>query len=173
MFTVRRSRTTFVAIAALFAIALVAPAAAQVDDQPLAAAPTGPSWDETSGYGTVEVSRATIGHDGLASGEASGTTGREASAAIGYSWDETSGYGSVEASRATVPEAAIGASWDESSGYASVEASRATIAPGTSDRGSLQEDHVTAAPVSPSWDETSGYGAVEENRAVTPMHGPR
>jgi hypothetical protein len=58
----------------------------------------GPSWDETSGYGSVEAVRANIGHDYEVSGDAA--TGHEASAAVGLSWDDTSGYGSVEASRA-------------------------------------------------------------------------
>ena len=59
-----------------------------------------PSWDETSGYGSVEASRAAIGHDDGVSDYR--PTGHEAAAAMGLSWDDTSGYGSVEASRAEV-----------------------------------------------------------------------
>jgi hypothetical protein len=62
-----------------------------------------PSWDETSGYGAVEASRADVST--LLSGEV--ISGQEQGlamvAAAAKSWDETSGYGSVEASRATMP----------------------------------------------------------------------
>jgi len=98
MSTIQRYRTAFLGIAAVLAVALVAPVAAQTEDQPIAAAHAAPSWDETSGYGAVEANRAVIGHDDVVSGYAA--TGHEASAALGLSWDETSGYGSVEASRA-------------------------------------------------------------------------
>jgi hypothetical protein len=118
-----------------------------------------PSWDETSGYGAVEASRA-------------GASALLAPVA-GPTWDETSGYGAVEASRATnaqqalqshdlgsMQEEALAAivaaaiSWDDTSGYASVEASRAAAA-------------TLLAPVAaPSWDATSGYGAVEASRAM-------
>ena len=70
------------ALSALVSLSLAAPVAAQVDEAVLAV-PTVPSWDESSGYGSVEASRAAAPE-----------------AASGASWDETSGYGSVEASRA-------------------------------------------------------------------------
>jgi hypothetical protein len=78
----------------------------------------GASWDETSGYGAVEASRATIGHPAVSTTNQAnrvfaaerallshdlGSLQEEALAAIvaaAPSWDETSGYGSVEASRA-------------------------------------------------------------------------
>jgi hypothetical protein len=55
---------------------------------------TGASWDQTSGYGTLEAIRASIGHS------AASTTAAANRVAAAMSWDETSGYGSVEASRA-------------------------------------------------------------------------
>ena len=45
-----------------------------------------PSWDETSGYSSVEAGRAA----------------NALLAHAGPSWDETSGYGAVEVSRATI-----------------------------------------------------------------------
>jgi len=88
----RRPLASIVAIVTVFALTLAAPAAAQVAEPPLAAARVGPSWDEISGYGAVEASRAAIGED-------SQTCGHEVRAASGPSWDETSGYGAVEARR--------------------------------------------------------------------------
>jgi hypothetical protein len=125
MSTIHRYRSAFLALAALLAVALVAPVAAQVEDQSLAAAPAGPSWDETSGYGSVEASRAAAPE-----------------AALGASWDETSGYARVERTRAEVsalvfgeliagqdPAVALAVTdatlWDETSGYGAVEESRA------------------------------------------------
>ena len=67
MSMIRRSRTVFSTFAAVLTFALVAPIAVNADDgviaaeeQALAAAPAAPSWDETSGYGSVEASRATM-----------------------------------------------------------------------------------------------------------------
>src|SRR5215211_1966785 len=125
------------------------------EEQILAASPVAPSWDETSGYGSVEANRAAASAF-LTSGTAS-------------SWDDASGYGSVESSRADVSAllsgelisgqqqalafaAAAAMLWDETSGYGSVEASRVAAS-------------ALYAPVAgPSWDDTSGYGSVEESR---------
>jgi hypothetical protein len=86
MSTSYRSRTVFSAFAAVLTFVLCAPIAVNAEEQLLAAVPAAPPWDETSGYGSVEASRAA------------------ASALLapvaGPSWDETSGYGAVEASRA-------------------------------------------------------------------------
>lgn len=109
MSNVHRFPMFLLALGALVSLAFAAPAAAQVEQEPLAV-PADLSWDETSGYGAVEATRATIGY-----------------APAVPSWDDVSGYGSVEASRAAVPEVALGASWDETSGYGAVEASRASI----------------------------------------------
>src|SRR5215210_2311815 len=66
MRTIRRPGTVLSAFVAMFAFALVAPIAVNADDEViapeepvLASAPAAPSWDETSGYGSVEASRAT------------------------------------------------------------------------------------------------------------------
>src|SRR5918999_1121546 len=100
MSTSYRSRTVFSVFVAVFAITLAAPIAVHAEEQvvveeqilaaeeqvPALAPVAGPSWDETSGYGSVEASRAAIGHDDEVSGY--GPTGHEASA-MGLSWDET------------------------------------------------------------------------------------
>jgi len=77
-----------------------------------------PSWDEISGYGAVEASRATIDYPTASTSTAQtrvltaqhalqggdlGSMQEDALLAVvsaGQSWDEISGYGSVEASRA-------------------------------------------------------------------------
>ena len=142
MQTVHRFRTTLLVTVVVVAFALIAPGAVNAQkegvteeefraaqEQAPGLAPAVPSWDETSGYGSAETSRA-------------------AAAALlapvaGPSWDDTSGYGAVEASRAAIghedgvssytptgheAEAAIGPAWDDTSGYGSVEARRAVIA---------------------------------------------
>jgi hypothetical protein len=109
MSTLHRRRTGFSVFAAVLAVALCAPVAVNAEDevieviaaeeQILAAAPALPSWDESSGYGSVEASRAEL--SALLSGQV--ISGQEqalaVTAAAAKSWDETSGYGSVEASR--------------------------------------------------------------------------
>jgi hypothetical protein len=182
MSTIHRFRPAVSVLVTVLTFALSAPITVHAEEQvvaeeqilaaeeqiPALAAVAGPSWDESSGYGSVEASRAAIGHDDGVSDY--GPTGHEASAAMGLSWDEKSGYGSVEASRAEVSAllsgelisgrdqalafaAAAAMLWDETSGYGSVEASRAAAS-------------ALYAPVAgPSWDDTSGYGSVEESRA--------
>ena len=95
MSTIYRSRTAVSAFVAVLSFALSAPFAVNAEDevivsveeeQVLAAAPADLSWDESSGYGSVEASRAA----------ASALYAPVADP----SWDDTSGYGSVEASRA-------------------------------------------------------------------------
>jgi hypothetical protein len=127
-------RTILSAVIATLTLALCAPVAVNAEEeaitaqeQVLAAAPAPASWDETSGYGSVEASRA-----------ASSTLLAPSSPP---SWDEASGYASVEASRAEMSvllsgelisgeeqalaiAAAAAKTWDETSGYGSVEASR-------------------------------------------------
>jgi hypothetical protein len=181
MSTIHRFRPAVSVLVTVLTFALSAPITVHAEEQvvaeeqilaaeeqiPALAAVAGPSWDESSGYGSVEASRAAIGHDDGVSEY--GPTGHEASAAMGLSWDEMSGYGSVEASRAEVSAllsgelisgrdqalafaAAAAMLWDETSGYGSVEASRAAAS-------------ALYAPVAgPSWDDTSGYGSVEESR---------
>ena len=204
--TLRWSRTgisTFVAILA-FALSSQLFVTAQeqvVEGQTLAAeeqvpalAPDpGPSWEEESGYLSVEASRVDM------------------VMTAGTTTDSASGYRSVEATRVLIAQralevgnlgsmqedalravVAVAGSWDETSGYGAVEASRAattlptpSIAPGSlddakralvaqhallsPDLGSLQEEALMAiVAASTVWDETSGYGTVEANRAVNP-----
>lgn len=114
-------QTSSVVIGAMLAIALSAPVLAQTEDDGVAMAPAVPSWDETSGYGSVEAIRAeraitavialpasvdpirvTTARDALRSGRLGGVQ-EEAMAAIvaaATTWDDASGYGSVEAIRA-------------------------------------------------------------------------
>jgi hypothetical protein len=188
MSTIHRFRPAVSVLVTVLTFALSAPITVHAEEQvvaeeqilaaeeqiPALAAVAGPSWDESSGYGSVEASRAAIGHDDGVSEY--GPTGHEASAAMGLSWDEMSGYGSVEASRAEVSAllsgelisgrdqalafaAAAAMLWDETSGYGSVEASRAAAS-------------ALYAPVAgPSWDDTSGYGSVEASRAEMALDG--
>ena len=75
MFTLHRPPTVIPAFVAILTFALSAPIAVQArdpmlaekpvlaaEDQVPALAPAEASWDETSGYRSVEASRATIGH---------------------------------------------------------------------------------------------------------------
>jgi hypothetical protein len=139
MSTIHRSRTAVSAFVTVLTFALSAPFAVNAEDevivtleeQVLTAAPAASSWDETSGYGSVEASRAEV--SALLSGEL--ISGREQAlafaAAAAMLWDETSGYGSVEASRAAASALlapVASPSWDNTSGYGSVEASRAEMA---------------------------------------------
>ena len=59
----------------------------------LAIVAAAPSWDETSGYGAVEATRA--------------AASAFLAPVAAPSWDKTSGYGPVEASRATIGHPAI------------------------------------------------------------------
>jgi hypothetical protein len=141
MSKIHRSRRAFSAVVAVFVFALCAPIAGNAEEQVIAEeqvlaaeeqipvlAPAELSWDESSGYGSVEASRA--------------TASALLAPATGPSWDESSGYASVERTRAEMgtllsgelnsgqeQAAALAAvdakSWDETSGYGSVEASRA------------------------------------------------
>src|SRR4051794_35268802 len=47
-----------IVVVSLFAIAMFAPLSVDAEEQAIAAAPAEPSWDETSGYGSVEALRA-------------------------------------------------------------------------------------------------------------------
>jgi hypothetical protein len=121
------------------------------EDRLLAIVAAAPSWDATSGYRSVEASRAA------------------ASALLApiatLSWDETSGYGAVEASRATIGHPAAAMSLD----YLPVALERGTPAESPVLWIILHRDH--AVSVNPlvaaamAWDATSGYGAVEASRA--------
>ena len=181
MRTIHRSRTVFSVFAAVLAFALAAPIAVHAEDEVIAdeqvlateeqdpaLAPAIPSWDEASGYGSVEASRA--------------AASAMLAPVAAPSWDDTSGYGSVEASRAAIghddavsgdtvtgheASAAIGRSWDDISGYGSVERTRAEVSALLSGEviSGQEQALAIAAAAAKSWDETSGYGSVEASRA--------
>ena len=85
MVRIHRSRRTALGIALVLAGALVAPLAVSAQEQALAVVPVAPSWDEISGYRSVEASRAAVSPLIVAD----------------PAWDVTSGYGAVERSRAS------------------------------------------------------------------------
>jgi len=87
MHTMFRSRMSSFGIVAVLVGTLVAPMAAAAEGEVLAMAPAAPSWDDASGYGSVEASRAAIG--------------------AATSWEGTSGYRSVEATRVLIAERAL------------------------------------------------------------------
>lgn len=127
MFKIRRSQATILSIAAMLALALSAPFAATAEEQILSAAPTGQSWDEISGYGSVESSRATIA---LLAAPAPITN--QVPSDVRFAPAQAIAPGpAVDANRAAtaVYEAlAYGSSWEVSSGYRSVESSRVLAA---------------------------------------------
>ena len=175
MVRIHRSRRTALGIALVLAGALVAPLAVSAQEQALAVVPVAPSWDEISGYRSVEASRAAVSPLIVAD----------------PAWDVTSGYGAVERSRASrsamialsatssqvspdmrwapadvmaagrargqgdlrAADLATARAWDETSGYGPAETSRAAASAW------LAGDA--------SWNETSGYGAVEANRLTS------
>jgi hypothetical protein len=112
----QRSRSVVLSIVAVLAFALVAPIAGHAEDQvlvdeqvpavdeqfPALAPVVASSWSETSGYGSVEATRALAAPRALLTGDFGSMQEERLYAIIAAapSWDETSGYGSVEASRA-------------------------------------------------------------------------
>jgi hypothetical protein len=129
-----RFRAAIPAFVAVVAFALSTPFAVAADDQvPVLAPDTAPTWDETSGYGAVEASRAeTVAYiRSTASTTADAATGSSAvevnRSLVAQHALQAGDLGSVqeEALRAVVASAMT---WDETSGYGAVEASRASIA---------------------------------------------
>jgi hypothetical protein len=119
------------------------------EDALVAIVAAAPSWDATSGYGSLEA-------------------GRGATAALlapaGPSWDEASGYGAVEASRATIGYPAARTPSEQTRVLAAQQALHSP------DLGSLQEEALRAVVAAgQSWDATSGYGSVEASRAAYAM----
>ncbi len=117
-------------MATVLAGTLFAPMTINAEDQILAMAPAAPSWDDASGYGSGETSRAQI--DVFMAPTADST------------WEATSGYRAVEANRQLVAQEALRSgdlgsmqeealaelvaaslAWDDASGYGSLEATRA------------------------------------------------
>ena len=198
MSTIHRSRTAISAFAAVLMLALSAPIAVHAQDQvpaeervlvaeDQALAPVaGLSWDETSGYGSVEASRAAIAlpatstttevnrvlvaQHALEAGDL-GSMQEDvlfAVAAASSSWDVTSGYGSVEASRAANALAAASATattqvpsdvrWAPDTVPASLADSREAVAR-------------RAAPAFPEWD-AARWSPVEPSQATSPDYLP-
>jgi hypothetical protein len=145
MSPLNRSRTARTPVVALLTVVLSAPLAVNAQDQrfdglglaaqeqsPVLAPDAGPSWEETSGYQSVEASRVDLA---VVTPAASTMT------------DAASGYGTVEANCVLIAQHALASSdlgsrqeealfavvaavpsWDRSSGYGAVEASRAIAA---------------------------------------------
>jgi hypothetical protein len=170
MFTIHCSRTACSAVVAVLMFAPWAPIAVNAEDQvmaekqvlaaedqdPALAPIAGPSWDEVSGYGSVESSRINV--SALWSGAV--ITDQEqalayAAAAVATLWDVTSGYGSVEATRAANALPAAPTT------FTSQVPSDVRWAP---DR-ALEHIMNPLVAAAIAWDETSGYGAVEAARA--------
>jgi len=163
MSTIHRSRRAAFGLAAFLASALVTPLVVMAEEQALVVAPGAASWEETSGYGSVEASRAAV--SALLAGDPS--------------WDETSGYGAVERSRAaaagllaglvtTVNQVPRDVRWAPAH---TLEASRAARASDTSlacVRGAEYQETPSCSLLvaARDWDATSGYGGVEASRAA-------
>ena len=138
MLNIPRSRKTLLGLAAMLTVSLVSPIVVAAQQDALAAAPALPSWEDTSGYASVETNRATI-----------------AFAAVS-SWEDSSGYASVETSRAAIaPSDAFTSQvpadvrWAPARTIApmsSIEAIRVTAAQQallSTDLGSMQEEALT------------------------------
>lgn len=125
----------------------------------LAVVATAMAWEETSGYGAVEASRAAA--SALFAPLAAPT------------WDETSGYGAVEANRAE-PDVSVapaaGTMADAASGLGSVAVNRVTTAQHAleaGDLGSLQEEALAAVVAAGSVaDASSVDDALASTRAA-------
>jgi hypothetical protein len=155
MSTIQRFRTPFLATVVVVACTLVAPLAVTAEDQGIAAenqvileedqvpdlAPVaGPPWDETSGYGSLEASRATIGHPASTTQVPSDVRWAPARVIVPGS--------SVEMVRVLAAQHALE----------------------SNDLGSMQEEALFAVVAgSSSWDETSGYGSLEASRAANAL----
>ena len=130
MLAIQQSRTAITAFATVLMFALSTPVVVTAEEQPLAMAPAAPSWEEASGYASVETSRA--------------ESAAYPALMAGTTWEASSGYRSVEASRLLAAQHALAsgdlgglqedalamvmatnASWSVTSSYASVELSRA------------------------------------------------
>ena len=135
MSTIQRSRTALSACVAVLTFALSAPLAVKAEEQviaeelviaaealvPALAPVAGPSWDETSGYGSVEASRAMMALP------APSTTAEANPVLVAQLALQAGDLGSMQ-EEALFTVVAAGATWDETSGYGSVEASRAANA---------------------------------------------
>jgi hypothetical protein len=188
--TIHHSRTAIAAFVAVLTFALSTPFAVNAEDQVLVEEPVltaedqvpalapvaGPSWDETSGYGAVEASRATIGHPAASTTQVPSDV-RWAPARVivpGASLEamrvlaaqqalQSRDLGSMQED-ALFAVVAAGASWDETSGYGSVEASRAANALPDVPAASVSPDFIPAALA-------SGQRAESAHLATVPVPG--
>lgn len=149
MSTIHRSRRTAFGIALVLAGSLVAPLAVSAQDQALAVAPAAPFWDESSGYGSVEASRAAASPLIVADS----------------AWDVASGYGAVERSRVSM-SAMHAMSAGTTQSFPDVRWAPALKIDSDLDsaRDGLRAADLATARAWEDWDETSGYGSVEANR---------
>jgi hypothetical protein len=187
---IHHSRTAIAAFVAVLTFALSTPFAVNAEDQVLVEEPVltaedqvpalapvaGPSWDETSGYGAVEASRATIGHPAASTTQVPSDV-RWAPARVivpGASLEamrvlaaqqalQSRDLGSMQED-ALFAVVAAGASWDETSGYGSVEASRAANALPDVPAASVSPDFIPAALA-------SGQRAESAHLATVPLPG--
>jgi hypothetical protein len=121
-----------------------------------------PSWDDTSGYGSVETSRAAIGHAPASMTEEAALLAQFR--AVERSLSPSLGPASlVPADVRWAPARAFA----PDSEAAAIRVLAAEQALQSYDLGSMQEEHLyTIVAAAPSWDETSGFGSVEASRAA-------
>ncbi len=115
-------RAAVFGLVAVFGVALAAPVAVAAQELTQALAPAETTWDESSGYNSVETNRAAYALTTSPSGvEAS----RVITAQLALSGGD---LGSMQ-EEALFAVLAAGSAWDDASGYGAVEASRATVEP--------------------------------------------
>ncbi len=146
MTRIQHSRKVAFGIAVVLAGALISPMAGGAEEPTLAVAPGLPTWDQTSGYGPVEASRAAAAS--LLVSDAS--------------WDATSGYGAVERSRASA------SAMHTPSSTASMPFRGASCSPDGELVDDLTRSQIAAEQTAArAWDQMSGYGSVEASRAAS------
>jgi hypothetical protein len=169
------SRTTILAVTTLFACSFVTPLATAAQDAPLAV-PAMPSWDETSGYGSVEAIRAAAAEPLVASDVTTSQVPPDVRWAPAVVTAPAPTAGANSEATAVYEALNYGPSVDPG-GVPSVGPSRVDIALkalASGDIGGMQEEALLAVVASAkAWDATSGYGAVEASRAVVmPLLAP-
>jgi hypothetical protein len=169
-------RTSVLGIVAMLNVAVFAPVDVRAQEEILSAAPAiDASWDETSGYGAVEATRAAIN---ALPEEPAVITSLVPSAVRWAPAEAIAPMPSVGANRDATPEyeaLSYGPSREVSVGSPSADASRliaAQRALASDGLGSMQEDALMAlVAAATSWDDMSGYGSVEATRAAIPEEG--
>jgi hypothetical protein len=122
-----------------------------------------PSWDESSGYGSVEASRAA---NAMPAAPTTGTSAEQTRVLAAQQALQSQDLGSVQ-EEALIMVVAAGQSWDQTSGYGSVEASRATIGHPVASTTQVPAD-VRLAPEGTIGQESS----IEASLAVSPDYLP-